>query len=93
MLQESLKRELDSITMPKESSTEDVLEVEKLLTRLEEEQGIGDGSIGIIPIVETARGVINAYSIASASRWVIALSFGAVDYMRDMGAAEGARRG
>jgi citrate lyase subunit beta / citryl-CoA lyase len=39
----------------------------------------------IIPLVETAKGVINAYAIASASPRVIAVALGGLDFIRDMG--------
>ena len=42
--------------------------------------------IGLIPIVETARGVLNAFMIASASPRVRAIAIGLEDYTADIGA-------
>lgn len=41
--------------------------------------------IALIPIVESARGVLNAYAIASASPRVAALAIGLEDYTADIG--------
>lgn len=38
-----------------------------------------------MPLIETARGVINAYDIARASKRNVALCFGAEDFTRDIG--------
>jgi citrate lyase subunit beta/citryl-CoA lyase len=50
-----------------------------------------DGTqIELIPIVESARGVLNAYAIASASPRVTALAIGLEDYTADIGAQRSA---
>lgn len=76
---------LDGIVLPKAESKDDVLETEKLIAVLEKERGLEAGSLVIIPTLETARGVMNAYEIAMASQRVVAIAFGAVDFTRDMG--------
>jgi len=42
--------------------------------------------IALIPIVESARGVLNAYAIASAAPRVVTLAIGLEDYTADIGA-------
>jgi len=76
---------LHGIVLPKAESKDDVLETEKLIAVLEKERGLEAGSLVIIPTLETARGVMNAYEIAMASQRVVAIAFGAVDFTRDMG--------
>jgi len=76
---------LDGIMLPKCESAEDVLESEKLIEKIEKDRGLEHGSIGILPTVETAAGVENAFEIATASKRVFAIGFGAGDYMIDMG--------
>jgi len=76
---------LDGVVLPKVESREEVLEAERLLTALEEERGIEPGSLALVPSVESALGVLNAYEIATASKRIIALAFGALDFTRDMG--------
>ncbi len=43
-------------------------------------------SLFLIPIIESARGVLNAFEIASASPRVVALGLGLEDYAKDIGA-------
>ena len=76
---------LDGIVLPKAESREDVLETEKILSALEKERGLEPGSLVIVPTLETARAVVNAYGIVTASQRVVAIAFGAVDFTRDMG--------
>ena len=76
---------LDGIVLPKAESKDDVLETEKLITALEKERELEPGGLVIVPILETARGVVNAYEIVTASRRVVAVAFGSVDFTRDMG--------
>jgi citrate lyase subunit beta/citryl-CoA lyase len=54
------------------------------LEELERRRGLKVGSIAIQLLIETAKGVINAYPSATASKRVNSLIFGAVDYTKDM---------
>lgn len=76
---------LDGIVLPKAESKDDVLEMEGLMAALEKERELKPGGLVIVPTLESARGVVNAYEIATASRRVVAVAFGAVDFTRDMG--------
>jgi len=80
-----IQKGIDGIMLPKVESKEDVLESEKIIEKLEKERGMELGSIVLIPTLETAKGVINVYEIATSSKRVIAIGFGAVDFTRDMG--------
>jgi len=74
---------VDAVMLPKAESRDDVLALEGMLSR--EERAKGLEPIGIIPLIESARGVLNANEIALASERVMALAFGAADYLRDLG--------
>lgn len=74
---------VDAIMLPKAEFKEDIIRLEGLLARLEGLKGLAP--LGIIPLIESARGVLNACEIALASKKVIALAFGAADYLRDLG--------
>ena len=63
----------------------DALEIDKTITALEARNGLERGRIRLVPYIETAKGVINAYSICSASPRIIAAAFGAEDFTVDMG--------
>ncbi|MFK8016902.1 MAG: CoA ester lyase [Gammaproteobacteria bacterium] len=75
---------LDGIVLPKVESAETLLEVDALITGREQALGIDPGSIDLMPIVETARGVENSMSIATACPRVRRLSFGGGDYTLDL---------
>ena len=73
-----------TILIPKCETREDVTEVEKILHETEKEHNL-TSEIFLMPLIETAKGVINAYEIASASERVVAICFGAEDYTADIG--------
>ena len=61
-----------------------VIRLDWKLEELERRRGLEIGSIAIQLLIETAKGVINAYPAAIASKRVNSLIFGAVDYTKDM---------
>lgn len=58
---------LVGIKLPKAESAEAIRAVDAMLTELERSRGLAQGSIGIGPTLESAKGVWFAYEIASAS--------------------------
>lgn len=74
----------DLLLLPKSSSAEDVLTVAKYMDTVEEKLGLEKGKVGIMPLIETALGVENAFSIAKASERVKALFLGAEDLTADI---------
>jgi len=80
-----VQKGISGIMLPKVESQSEVLEAEKIIGELERKRGLEPGSITLIPTIETAKGVVNAYEIASSSKRVVAIGFGAVDFTRDMG--------
>ena len=72
------------IMPPKTSCAADVLAVDAYITQLEEKLGIENGSVGLIPLIETALGVENAYQIASACKRVKAIFLGGEDLTADL---------
>lgn len=58
---------LVAIRLPKTESAETIRTVDAMLGELERERGLAQGSIGISPSLESAKGVWFAYEIASAS--------------------------
>jgi citrate lyase subunit beta/citryl-CoA lyase len=75
---------LDGVVLSKTEGREDVVRLDNKLTQLEKERGLKPGSVAIQCLIETAKGVVNAYESAIASKRVNSLVFGAVDYTRDM---------
>jgi citrate lyase subunit beta / citryl-CoA lyase len=76
---------LDGIILPKVESAEELRAGEASLGQAETEGGLPAGRIDLIPIIETAKGVLNAQSIASAGTRARRLAFGAGDFTFDLG--------
>ena len=77
--------ELDGIVVPKVESADEIARVEALIGAAERDRGVREGSLEIVPLIESAAGLWNAYEIACASRRVRMLLFGAADFTRDLG--------
>lgn len=74
----------DLILLPKAGRPEDILEADACLSDMEARYGLEDGSVGLMPLIETALGVENAFAIASCCRRVKALFLGAEDLTADL---------
>lgn len=89
LIHEDLKyaiiRDIDGIVLSKTESKEDILQVDNEIAVLEAERDLQNGKISIIPLLETAKGLVNIQEIIDASVRVIAICFGAMDFTRDMG--------
>lgn len=72
------------ILIPKCESAMTVKDVEEEINIIKAQKNISE-IIYLIPIIESALGVINAYEIATASDLVCALTIGLEDYTADMG--------
>ncbi len=72
------------IMPPKTACAADVLAVDAYITQLEEKLGLEQGTVGLIPLIETALGVENAFQIASASTRVKAIFLGGEDLTADL---------
>jgi len=86
-LAEVLLGQPHGICLPKAESAEDVREVAATMARIENELGIPEETTWIMPIVETAKGVLHCEEIAAADDRVAVVAFGAEDFTRDVGAA------
>ena len=74
----------DTILIPKCDGASDVKEVEKLVAAAEKRNEIKH-PILLMPLIETAKGILHAYEIGAASTRVVALCFGAEDFTADIG--------
>lgn len=74
------------LVLPKVESGDDILWLDERLINIEVARGWPAGHIVILAMVETARGVVNLRDIASASRRLAGLIFGAEDLAGDVGA-------
>lgn len=72
------------ILIPKCESTGTVLKVDEKIEEIKKKNNI-EQDIFLMPIIESALGVIKAYEIASISSNVVALAIGLEDYTADIG--------
>ena len=80
----TIQKGLDGVVVPKVSEESEIVELCGLITELEQKRGIEKNRIKLMPSIETAKGVVNAYSIAKADLRVNALIFGLYDFLHDM---------
>jgi len=72
------------ILIPKVESAMQVLQVGARITEIQSEHGITH-PIWLMPILESALGIENAFPIAQASDQIVALTIGLEDYTADLG--------
>lgn len=77
---------LAGIMFPKAESGKEIKGLDAMIGRREAVCRLPAGSIKLIPIMETGKGVIDALDIATASSRIVAITFGAEDYTLDVGA-------
>jgi citrate lyase beta subunit len=75
----------DGVVIPKVQDADQVKWVSNWIAAYERSQGWQVGAIGLIAMVESARGIVNLREIASADKRVQALIFGSEDLAADMG--------
>jgi citrate lyase subunit beta / citryl-CoA lyase len=93
----TIHKRVDGVLLPKVESAADLHAIDWLLAALERERGIAEGSIDLIPQIETAAGVqridrvIQARSLRpyKAAWRVKRVAFGAADYAHELGLTVG----
>ena len=76
---------LDGLVLPKVETTQQIQLVDAILRDRERQMGIALGKIALLIAIESPRGLLNAYGIATASPRVIGLMFGAEDLGKELG--------
>lgn len=85
-LRETATAHPDGYVVPKVEAPEQIQSVSQILTDVENNNGWPHGSIRLLPLIETAKGVMNLDAIAQADERLEALLFGAEDLAADIGA-------
>jgi citrate lyase subunit beta/citryl-CoA lyase len=75
---------LDGIVLPKVEDAQQLVTVDAWIAAREAALGLEPGSVDLMPIVETALGIVNVNVIAAATPRVRRLSFGGGDYTHDL---------
>jgi citrate lyase subunit beta / citryl-CoA lyase len=80
-----VRPEVAGIVLPKCHDASQIAQVHQELSRLENQISVPDGSVKLVPILESAKGVARAGELARSSSRIIALFFGGEDFCADMG--------
>jgi citrate lyase subunit beta/citryl-CoA lyase len=83
-LNEIIPAKPDGILLPKTESLSDIKCLDKKITSLEEEHNLTKKKIKIMPIIESAKGVLHMEQIAKGPR-VVAIGLGGEDLIADIG--------
>jgi citrate lyase subunit beta / citryl-CoA lyase len=83
----ALRPRINAVCLPKCNAPEEIQAMDARLHLLEDRWGVSGGRIRLLPMIETARGVLAAPAIARGHRRVAALGFGAEDFTADIGVA------
>ena len=83
-LDEIMQYRPDLIMLPKSATADDILTVSSYISETEKKYALADNTVKLMPLIETAMGVENAYSVASACERVAAIFLGAEDLTADL---------
>ena len=72
------------ILLPKTGTAQDALEADAYISQVEDRLGMPRNTVGLMPLIETAMGVENAFQIASSTKRIKALFLGAEDLTADL---------
>jgi citrate lyase subunit beta/citryl-CoA lyase len=76
--------EIDGVVVPKVNNKEEVTHLARRLNNLERQNEMKK-KMGLMASIESAQGLVNSYSIATADSRVKMLVFGVFDFLNDMG--------
>jgi citrate lyase subunit beta / citryl-CoA lyase len=80
-----VRRGVAGIVLPKCHDASQIAQVHQELSRLENQIGMPEGSLKVVPILESAKGVSRGGELARSSSRIIAFFFGGEDFCADMG--------
>jgi citrate lyase subunit beta/citryl-CoA lyase len=83
-LEEVVPEAPDLLLLPKTDNPEQVVEIDRRIGEITAREGI-ERPIWLMPILESAIGIENAFAIATASTRVCAMTIGLEDYTSDLG--------
>ena len=83
-LEEVIPEQPDMVLLPKTERAEQVIEVDRKIAELRQQHRISR-PIWLMPILESALGIENAFAVAAATPNVAAITIGLEDYTADLG--------
>ncbi|OOF66491.1 citrate (pro-3S)-lyase subunit beta [Rodentibacter caecimuris] len=75
---------VDIVRMPKTETAQDVIDMDKVITEIEQDCGRESGSTKMLAAIESPLGITQANQIATASKRLIGIALGAEDYVRNL---------
>lgn len=75
---------LKGIVLPKAEGAEDIKKADAWLAAAEKKAGLASGSLHILPLIETTKGILFAYDTVTASARIPTVIFGSGDYTLDL---------
>lgn len=75
---------INVIRLPKTETAQDIIDVDQVITEVEEKYNIEKGTVHMMAAIESATGVLNAREIAHASNRLVGIALGAEDYVTNM---------
>ena len=78
-----IQQGIDGIVIPKVNNIAEIKKIEKILSKLETTRKLKPTQL--VPSIESAEGVVNAFTIASFGTRITALVFGIFDLLNDLG--------
>lgn len=79
-----LHEDIDGFVLTKIYTAEDMTYYDKLITQLEDANGIEHFHFAFAPLIETTSAVMDVYNIAKATKRNVAITFGGEDYLNDL---------
>jgi citrate lyase subunit beta/citryl-CoA lyase len=83
-LEEMIKVRPAFFRLPKSEDVEDITKIDEFLTKAETKYGYEPGIVKLVLTVETAKGILNSYQLAMASKRIVAMGLGAEDLAADL---------
>jgi citrate lyase subunit beta/citryl-CoA lyase len=83
-LKEVVTEGIDAIVIPKVENEIQITNISSMVETFEKEKSIQNNFIKLMPSIESALGVVNAFTIAKNDRRISSLIFGVFDFLHDM---------
>lgn len=74
-----------AIVVPQVRTVREIRAVDRLLSEIEARRGLRPGSVGLLPLIESASGLVRMAEIAAASPRIVAMNLGNEDLAADLG--------
>ena len=80
-----ISKGINGVSVGKIYDTEDIVQIDKIISKYEENLNMQIGTLSLIPWIETASGILESKAILKSSVRIKAAAFGAEDFTSDMG--------